>query len=287
MNRHSKKAVKEITLYKWSAGSIRPQKDVVAVEEPMEIKLAYGTTGQRKRESIAITMRTPGQDFDLALGFLYSEGIISDNNDVIQLRYIARQLEESAQENVLLVELNPSCTFDLDRLNRHFYTTSSCGVCGKASIELVDIPATHILNRHLPKLDPNTLPQLPAKLLAAQDAFSKTGGLHAAGLFDLSGKLYLLREDIGRHNALDKLIGAAFQQKILPLKEFILMLSGRISFELVQKALMAGIPIVAAVGAPSSLALELADENNMTLIGFLKNQQFNLYCGNGRMNPEF
>lgn len=245
--------------------------DSIAIEEPLEIRIGYGTASNRQRKPIAVTMRTPGQDFELALGFLYTEGVIFSKNDVKSIRFVA--------ENVVLVDLNENVVFDLDKLNRNFYTTSSCGVCGKASLEAVSTTTRFLLQKGFPKVSKKILSGLPEKLLAVQQSFNQTGGVHASVLFDTEGVALEIYEDVGRHNALDKLIGWAFQQDILPLKNHILLVSGRASFELIQKASMAGIPIVAAVGAPSSLAVELAEENGMTLIGFLKKDTFNVYTG--------
>ena len=245
--------------------------DSIAIEEPLEIRIGYGTASNRQRKPIAVTMRTPSQDFELALGFLYTEGVIFSKNDVKSIRFVA--------ENVVLVDLNENVVFDLDKLNRNFYTTSSCGVCGKASLEAVSTTTRFLLQKGFPKVSKKILSGLPEKLLAVQQSFNQTGGVHASVLFDTEGVALEIYEDVGRHNALDKLIGWAFQQDILPLKNHILLVSGRASFELIQKASMAGIPIVAAVGAPSSLAVELAEENGMTLIGFLKKDTFNVYTG--------
>lgn len=283
MKSNNLKSLKGVWIEKWKSRQLVKQEDVLAVEEPLEINIGYGKGENRQRKSLAVTMRTPGQDFDLALGFLLSEGIISQQKEVLQIRYLASELEDAAQENVLLVDLAPKHSFEPEQLHRHFYTASSCGICGKASIDLVRVHLPYILTYAYPKIEVGQLLNLPNKLLQAQESFVKTGGLHAAALFDLDGTLCLAREDVGRHNALDKIIGAAFQRGWLPLKEHILMLSGRISFELVQKALVAGISVIAAVGAPSSLALELADEHKMTLIGFLKEEQFNVYCGAERI----
>ena len=245
--------------------------DSIAIEEPLEIRIGYGTAANRQRKPIAVTMRTSGQDFELALGFLYTEGVIFSKNDVKSIRFIA--------ENVVLVDLNENVVFDLEKLNRNFYTTSSCGICGKASLDAVSTTTRFLLQRGFPKVSKNILSGLPEKLLAVQQSFNETGGVHASVLFNTEGLALKIYEDVGRHNALDKLIGWAFQQDILPLKNHILLVSGRASFELIQKASMAGISIVAAVGAPSSLAVELAEENGMTLIGFLKKDTFNVYTG--------
>lgn len=252
--------------------------DALAAEEPLEIVLAFGSTNHRRRQSISVTMRTPtGHDFELALGFLFTEGVIRDYKDVISVRYTASELDEAAQTNVVQVDLTPSVVFDAKKLQRHFYTSSSCGVCGKTSLDLVQTTSCFFLKKDLPLVKSAILMNLPEKLRAAQSVFEETGGIHAAALFNTEGVLLALREDVGRHNALDKLIGWAIQNSLLPLSNHLLLVSGRSSFELVQKALMAGIPILAAVGAPSSLAVQLADENNMTVVGFLKQNRFNVY----------
>lgn len=253
------------------------QPDQVSMEEPLEIKIGFGR-GERQQESIAVTMRTPGQDVDLALGFLFTEGIIGGMTEVLSFRYLGDQMDEAAQENVLLIELQPGVQPDMDQLSRHFYTSSSCGVCGKASLDLVRTNICHFPIKNQPQVARQVLFELPNKLLQAQRAFEKTGGIHAVGLFDQQGGLLHVREDVGRHNAMDKVIGAALRGGLVPLRECLVLVSGRASFELVQKALMAGVPLLAAVGAPSSLAIELADENGMTLIGFLREGSFNVYC---------
>ena len=254
--------------------------DVVAAEEPLEIVLAFGLNNQRKRQSISVTMRTPtGHDFELALGFLFTEGVIGAAKDVLSVRYSASELDKSAQTNVVQVDLHPSVAFDAERLNRHFYTSSSCGVCGKTSIDMVEATSCFFIPKRKPVVEKTVLFGLPDKLRAAQTVFDVTGAIHAAALFDTEGSLLAVREDVGRHNALDKLIGWAMQNERLPLNDTILLVSGRTSFELVQKAMMAGIPIIAAVGAPSSLAVALADDFEMTLVGFLRQQRFNVYSG--------
>lgn len=250
--------------------------DNLAVEEPLEILIGYGSASKRQRKTIAVTMRTPEQDVDLALGFLFTEGVISDKKNVANVRFLS--------ENKLLIDLNKSVAFDFERLNRHFYTTSSCGVCGKSSLEAVSTTSCFLLNPEKPIVQKEVLFGLTQKLRAEQSVFDSTGGIHASGLFDTEGVLLKVCEDVGRHNALDKLIGWALQKELLPLKNHILLVSGRVSFELVQKALMAGISIVTAVGAPSSLAVELADDNNMTLIGFLRDGRFNVYAGVQRID---
>ena len=252
--------------------------DALAAEEPLEIVIAFGDAHNRNRQSISVTMRTPtGHDFELALGFLFTEGVIGSFADVISVRYSASALAETAQTNVVKVDLHPTVTFAAEKLQRHFYTSSSCGVCGKTSMDMVQTTSCFLINKNIPLIKSTILFNLPEKLRVFQSIFEDTGGIHAAALFNTEGGLIALREDVGRHNALDKLIGWAMQQNLLPLSHHILLVSGRSSFELVQKALMAGIPIITAVGAPSSLAVQLADENNITLVGFLKNNRFNIY----------
>jgi FdhD protein len=244
-----------------------PAQDLVAVEEPLQIRLAG--------RDIAITMRTPGHDRELAAGFLFTEGVLQQASQISGIT--------ADDKGALNVRLAEGVQIDPERLARNFYVTSSCGVCGKASIDALRASGCPALPHGRPVIDARMLPGLPQKLREAQAVFEHTGGLHAAGLFDTSGKLLGLREDVGRHNAVDKLVGSAFLEDRLPLGEHILMLSGRVSFELVQKALMAGIPIVAAVGAPSSLAVETALRFGMTLVGFLRGERFNVYAGQSRL----
>lgn len=246
--------------------------DVLAVEEPLEIRLGF-PDGTHK--AISITMRTPGDDGELAAGFLFTEGIISSPDQIEQIRHCGDGT------NTIRVDLHDCLDLDLKRLDRNFYTTSSCGVCGKASIEAL---ATGVKRTESDtKVTPDVIHSLPHRLREAQSVFDTTGGLHASALFEADGGLDIVREDVGRHNALDKVIGAKFLASETPLSNNILLVSGRASFELVQKALMAGIPILAAVGAPSSLAVELAREYGMTLIGFVRDDRFNIYCGMERV----
>ncbi len=239
--------------------------DLVAVEEPLQIRLGDS--------DIAITMRTPGHDRELALGFLYTEGLLTNPGQIADVR-----VDNSGAVTVSLV-----AGFAPDIDARRFYVTSSCGICGKASIDALTAAGCAMLPPGKPNLSAALVPRFPTKLREAQAIFEHTGGLHAAGLFDTSGELVYLREDVGRHNAVDKLIGAAFLHGRLPLHDRVLMLSGRISFELVQKAVTAGIPIVIAVGAPSSLAIETALRFGMTLIGFVRGGHFNVYAGGDRL----
>jgi len=256
--------------------------DLLAAEEPMEIRLGFGSAGDRKQKRISVTMRTPGNDFELALGFLFTEGIIKTKTEVTGIKYCTDSNRFENKENIVRVELEEGVEFDMEALERNFYTTSSCGVCGKASIDAVKtmFPVSGLQfiesNIQLP-ISKELILSLPGKLRAKQNVFEHTGGLHASALFDSEGDIIFIREDVGRHNSLDKIIGAALVKELVPLDHHILLLSGRASFELIQKAAMAGINIVAAVGAPSSLAVETAEEFHMTLIGFLRENRFNIY----------
>ena len=252
-----------------------PLQDLLAVEEPLEIRLQDRT--------VAITMRTPGHDFELAAGFLFTEGILRDASQVRDIRWTRASKNPRQAGNSVTVEPAPGVEVDFERLERHFYTTSSCGVCGKASIEALQVQGCPVLARDTPRIASSVIYSLPDTLRGEQAVFERTGGLHAAALFDSTGKLLALCEDIGRHNAVDKVIGAEMLAGRTPLSDNLLLVSGRASFELVQKALMAGIPILAAVGAPSSLAVETAQRFNMTLIGFLRDRRFNIYSGAARI----
>jgi FdhD protein len=251
--------------------------DALAIEEPLEIRLEHGPINDRKVQNVSVTMRTPGNDAELALGFLFTEGIIKNHSEANTIAHCFIACDED-RENVIQVSLKENIIPNLHNAERNFYTTSSCGVCGKASISAIRTVSTFNNNKHVEnQIDADMLYQLPSILQKHQEVFADTGGLHASALFNATGELLLVREDVGRHNALDKLIGAALNKNMLPLDQHILLLSGRASFELVQKAAMAGINIIAAVGAPSSLAVLLAEEFNITLIGFLRNRRFNIY----------
>lgn len=249
--------------------------DYLASEEPLEIRLRWWENDALQEKSIAVTMRTPGADFQLAIGFLFSEGILTAREDYFEVGYCLDQ-DEQQTFNVVSVTLMPSRTFDMSRLDRHFYTTSSCGVCGKATLEALEIQGCDVLPPGM-DVSAEVLRTLPEVLRNAQAVFERTGGLHAAGLFDFNGQLHGVHEDVGRHNALDKVIGEQVVQSRPPLADRLLLLSGRASFELLQKALVAQIPVVAAVGAPSSLAVSLAQEFGITLVGFLRPDGFNIY----------
>jgi FdhD protein len=266
-----------------SAAGASLDSDVVAAEEPLEIRLGYSRPdGSRAEESISVTMRTPGHDEELAVGFLFTEGIVRAHAEV-QAVVPRGQPAPNGLTNVVRVELAPGVVVDFERLKRHFYTTSSCGVCGKASIDAVAVQGRFELRGVGMRIGRGVLGSLPAALKAQQTVFEETGGLHASGLFDAAGGIVAAREDVGRHNALDKLIGSALLGDRIPLIDFGIIVSGRASFELVQKTMMAGCPLMAAVGAPSSLAVELAREFGMTLVGFLKPSGFNIYAGAERI----
>jgi FdhD protein len=254
----------------------RRRQDRLAGEEPLEIRVSG--PGQPAVQ-VAVTMRTPGHDFELAAGFLATEGLLAAPDELETIRYCADVERAEQQYNVLTVELRRS--FDAARLQRNFYATSSCGVCGKASIEQVAVQCAALAEG--PTVARETLFGLPDLLRERQRLFESTGGLHAAGLFSASGELLGLREDVGRHNAMDKLLGERFLEGAWPLSQSIVLVSGRASFELVQKAAVAGVPILCAVSAPSSLAVDTARELGMTLVGFLRGQRFNVYAHAGRI----
>ena len=253
--------------------------DMLAVEQPLEIKILYGTEDNRHLKNISVTMCTPGHDEELATGFLFTEGIIKSSDDIISCVSTA-----AASNNSATTVLKPGITFDPKKMERHFYSSSSCGVCGKSSIDAVKYNFSGDPVHDTMSIPAFLLIQLPELLRKQQEVFEHTGGLHASALFDPNGHLLLSREDVGRHNALDKLIGASLIAGNIPLHEHLLLLSGRASFELIQKAAMAGIKIVCAVGVPSSLAVELAKELDITLVGFLRDGRFNIYSGEQRIH---
>ena len=257
-----------------------PAKDLLAVEEPLEIRLGFG----KEHRAVSITMRTPGADAELAAGFLFTEGILSSPAEVKAFKHCGKFPNN---QNTIRVDLADKTVVDLKRLERNFYTTSSCGVCGKSSLEALTVAgAKEVLHAAEAKIAPEVIHRLPDALRRSQTVFHETGGLHAAALFDFAGNLIDLSEDVGRHNAVDKLIGGQFLDDRLPLAEKILFLSGRASFELVQKAVMAQIPVIAAVGAPSSLAVEAARRFKLTLLGFVRENRFNIYCGGERIEGD-
>lgn len=273
-------SAKKANIQQVTASEVIELEDVLSVEEPLEIRLIYRSGNQLISSNVSVTMRTPGNDEDLAIGFLFTEGIINSIGDIKDVSHLAMNCSDK-KENIIVVELMDHAVPNLGTSERNFYTTSSCGVCGKGSIQSI---RTVSIYQNIEKseliIHQEYLFGMGRKLRLGQLNFEASGGIHASGLFNLNADLLALREDVGRHNALDKLIGHYFQQGELPLQEKILLLSGRASFELIQKAAMAGIRIVASIGAPSSLALELAVEFDITLIGFLKENRFNIYhCG--------
>src|ERR671939_1533434 len=260
-------------------GRIRVRPDTLATEEPLEIRLISGDV----RQTAAVTMRTPGADFELAAGFLYGEGIIRSPEDILKISYcVDADLDAEQQYNIVNVKLRGSRDYDPKALERLFYTTSACGVCGKASLEQLELRGCPVMPVG-PEIPAEIINTLPEKLREAQGLFDATGGLHAAALFDDTGELLALREDVGRHNATDKLVGWALLEGRLPLSDHIVLVSGRSSFEILQKCLTAGVPVVCAVSAPSSLAVDVAREFGMTLIGFLRERRFNVYAGQERV----
>lgn len=260
--------VATVELLRYQEGDAQTVQDAVAVEEPLEIRLAYQMQGRRVVKPISITMRTPGADADLAAGFLVGEGLVRSREEILSV--------ETPEPNQVVVELRNGAEVEIERLQRNFYATSSCGICGRASLDALS-PHIPVLPAAPFPLDPALIAELPQRAASAQDAFAMTGGLHAAALFSQQGECLRVREDVGRHNALDKLTGSYLLEGRLPLTKRLLLLSGRASFELMQKAILAGIPVIVAVGAPSSLAIDLARRHGRTLIGFLRGSRFNIY----------
>jgi FdhD protein len=261
-------------LSRWNGKTaLKPRADSLAVEEPLEIRVAG--------RSFAVTMRTPGHDRELAAGFLLAEGLVRERRDVVEILHCRAA---AAPDNTLNVFLSPSVKLDFARLTRHVFATSSCGLCGKASIESV--------HQHFPPVESrltvaaNLLTRLPLRMRRSQATFARTGGLHAAAVFDAKGELLVLREDVGRHNAVDKVLGFGLLENQLPFETHILLVSGRASFEILQKALAGRISVVCAVSAPSSLAVDFARESGQTLVGFLRGQTMNIYTGAERIRGQ-
>jgi FdhD protein len=276
-------SVASTEVLKFKGKEQQEQSDLLAVEEPMEIRLGYGKGVSRKQKTVSVTMRTPGNDFELAVGFLYTEGILTERSQVDHIRYCFDNTDQE-QENIVRVELREGIEPNLDSLERNFYMNSSCGVCGKASIESIETTANcPVIPKGSPKVSSEIFQALPERLRQEQLVFEHTGGLHAVGIFTAEGELLYMREDVGRHNAFDKAVGAAFLEEKLPLFNQVALVSGRASFELVQKSVMAGIPILAAIGAPSSLAVDLSKQFGTSLIGFLKQDKMNLYTNPHRI----
>ena len=281
---HPARSVQTLRIRQVGEESEHSLRDAVTVEEPMEIRLAFpdGETGLPRSESIAVTMRTPGHDFELAAGFLLTEGVVCSPEQVRGITY-CRGGREPQEYNVVEVRLHSDEGVDLDRLSRNVFTSSSCGVCGKASLDAVEIQGCAPLPDGTVSLPAQLLLSLPDRLRERQADFGRTGGIHAAGLFRSDGSVDRIAEDVGRHNAVDKVLGAAFLAGELPLLDRVLVVSGRVSLEVVQKGVAAGVPVIVAVGAPSSLAVDLARRFNVTLAGFVRDGSFNLYHGEERV----
>jgi FdhD protein len=272
-----------LKIFRYSHGKLKSADDLVVVEEPMEIRLGYGSMDNRKEESIAITMRTPGDDFELAVGFLFSEGVIQHKKDILSVKYCFTGTQNQEDKNIVRVELIPDMEIDLSKQKRNFFAHSGCGICGKASIDAVYNTINHEAIKTDIELTIKTLLQIPVKTLKHQVNFNNTGGIHSASIFDSNNKMLAIKEDVGRHNAVDKILGHFLLSDDPDLSDKILFLSGRMGFELVQKASMAHLPIVVSVGAPTSLSVKLGKELGMTLVGFTRENKFNIYCGEERI----
>jgi FdhD protein len=270
-------AIVHTRVRKVATENVTDTSDILAAEEPLEIRLVHGPSHNRRQQNISVTMRTPGEDMELAAGFLFTEGIITGQADIQEII-----ISEEKEDHIATVHLKPGVNAQLGGVARNFTATAACGVCGKTAIASIHTAVS--VNTNGIVFPANLLFGLPALLRHEQALFDSTGGLHAAALFDCNGALLLLREDIGRHNAVDKIIGAAMAQQLMPLQQHLLLLSGRAGFELIQKAAMAKLPVIAAIGAPSSMAVKMAEEWHITLVGFLKEQRFNIYSGPERID---
>ena len=258
-------------------------KDHISVEEPLEINLRFKQNSNWHTENLSITMRTPGNDEDLVTGFLFNERIIEDVNQIIKIEKQGDQVGDYNIQNKIEATIDNIKNIDIGKLKRNFLTNSSCGVCGKASLDTIEVIKNDKLNLSFPKIQKKIIMKSPELLMSEQSEFSKTGGIHASSLIDVSGKVIVTREDVGRHNALDKLIGHAHRKKLIDNHSQFIACSGRLNFELIQKGLMSNIGIMAGVGAPTSLAIDLAKRFEMTLLGFVKNNSFNIYTNKERI----
>ena len=273
----------QFEIVEFSAAGSETRNDLVVTEEPVEIRIVFGTANDRAMRSVSITMRTPGNDQELAAGFLMAEGILTQREQMVGFKTLGQDSEGRATGNIVRIDVASDVQLDVGRLQRNFLTSSSCGVCGKASLEALEMQGLEPIQGDGFKINSASVRGLSAGLRLHQKTFSRTGGLHAAGLFDPAGSIVSTREDVGRHNAVDKLIGRCFLDGQTLLSKYGMMVSGRVSFEIMQKALVAGLPMVVAVGAPSSLAVEMARQYNMTLIGFASPERFNVYAGRERI----
>jgi len=281
----NKASVTSFSVIKQNIANTKTTNDLVAVEEPLEIIVEHGPQDQRMSEKLAITMRTPGNDMELVTGFLVAEKIINNPDDVVNIRHCQGQ-EQEFSGNTVKVQLHPRTPFDREQNLRHFYINSSCGVCGKTSIDSVMNSCNEQSYSQGPLVSYETIKLLPDRLRENQLVFDYTGGLHAACIFDDKGLALVWREDVGRHNAVDKVLGATFMSNKWPLDNQILLVSGRVSFELVQKAIRSGVRFMASIGAPSSLAVALAKKADITLLGFVSKQRFNIYHGSHRVKDQ-
>ena len=271
---------------KYSSNNFKDVEDLVSIEEPLEISLKYKEKDNWVEQTLSITMRTPGNDEDLVRGFLFNEQIVKSLNDIDSIESYGDKVGQYKIQNKILATLNNSENVNISKIKRDFLTNSSCGVCGKSSLDALEIIKTTKTNASEPKISKDVIIQSPDILREGQSEFSKTGGIHASGLFNSDGKLIALREDVGRHNALDKLIGSALEKKQFDPKDQFITCSGRLNFELVQKVLMTDIGIMIGVGAPTSLAIDLANKFDITLIGFVKRDSFNIYTNNKKVKVE-
>jgi FdhD protein len=271
---------------KYSSNNFNDVEDLVSIEEPLEISLKYKEKDNWVEQTLSITMRTPGNDEDLVRGFLFNEQIVKSLNDIDSIESYGDKVGQYKIQNKILATLNNSENVNISKIKRDFLTNSSCGVCGKSSLDALEIIKTTKTNTSEPKISKDVIIQSPDILREGQSEFSKTGGIHASGLFNSDGKLIALREDVGRHNALDKLIGSALEKKQFDPKDQFITCSGRLNFELVQKVLMTDIGIMIGVGAPTSLAIDLANKFDITLIGFVKRDSFNIYTNNKKVKVE-
>jgi len=275
--------IESINISRFDNGKFEATNDLVVVEEPMEIRLGYGQLENREEESIVITMRTPGNDFELAVGFLFSEGIIKHKSDVLSVKYCFPNKQIQKDKNVVRVELVPELEIDLSKQKRNFFAHSGCGICGKETIDAVYKTVSHEKSDSNVQVSIETIINIPLKTVEKQVNYKNTGGIHSASIFDTIGDLLAIKEDVGRHNAVDKILGDFLLNKEDTLNNKVLFLSGRMGFELVQKASMASIPVIVSVGAPTSLSVKLGRELGMTLIGFTREGKFNVYCGEERI----
>ena len=268
---------------KYKKGKQSSLEDLISIEEPLEMTIRYKKDNEWIDNSISITMRTPKNDEDLITGLLFCEGIINNISDIKKVELLGEKVGKFDLQNKIRVTLSNSDNLDTKHLKRNFLTNSSCGVCGKTSIDSLEIICKTKINKDVPKIKYSLITKIPELLRKSQSEFSKTGGIHASALFNKDGKAIVIKEDVGRHNALDKVIGHCIKNSIFDTKNQFIACSGRLSFELVQKTLMANIGLLMGVGAPTSLAIDLAKRFGITLIGFVKSDSFNIYCGENRI----